>query len=460
MNKRRFIKNSLIMTFIMLISQILSAWLNVYLSNKLSAEGMGIYHLTLSVFIFFSSFCTSGIMITVTRIVSELQTLGKHSAAKLSAIVCCIFSALAGTAAGVILFVLSDTISVNFLGDARCTLSLRVLSVSLPFMAASSGIRGYFLAVRAVIRSCADQLCEAFVRIAVCYILVVPFSAKGLEYACCAAAVSLTVSECVSFILSLIIFIVGTSKTKSEKILPKNIRQKILSIILPVTASSVLRSGLGMTENALIPRGLQKRSMSISQSLSKYGIIQGMALPAISYPYILISSFSSLIIPEMSEAHAKGSRSYIKRVSKKVLISTLTFTLPLAVLFYYSADLISSLLYGQDDAGFYIKILSLTIPFAYIDHVVDAMLKGLNEQLHYFIYNIIDSVTRTMLALFLIPKYGVPAIIAIIFISNILNSTLSALRLLKVTQLDFTVKDIAKPLLAVVFTLFLCNIIF
>ena len=460
MNKRKFIKNSLIMTIIMLISQVLSALLNVYLSNKLSAEGMGIYHLTLNVFIFFASFCTTGVMITVTRIVSELHTLGKFSTAKLSAIVCCCVLALAGTAAGILLFTLAETISVKFLGDARCTVSLKVLSVSLPFMAVSSGIRGYFLALRAAVRSCADQLCEALVRIAVCYSIVVPFSARGLEYACCAAAVSLTVSEIASFIISLVLFIFGTSNTLSDKTLPRKIKHKILSIILPVTASSVLRSGLGMTENTLIPLGLQKHSMSVSQSLSTYGIIHGMALPAISYPYILISSFSSMIIPEMSEAHAKGNISYIKRVSKKVLISTLTFTLPMTVLFYFSADMVSCLLYGGKSAGVYIRILSLTIPFIYTDHVVDALLKGLNEQLHYFLYNIIDSITRTILALFLIPKYGVPAIIVIIFISSILNSTLSALRLLKVTNLEITFKDVTKPILAVVCTFLLCCMVF
>ena len=92
------------------------------------------------------------------------------------------------------------------------------------------------------------------------------------------------------------------------------------------------------------------------------------------------------------------------------------------------------LLYKRDDVGVYIKILALTVPFSYLDCVVDGMLKGLNQQIYYFVYNIIDSSIRVILTLILIPRLGVKAVIIIMFVSVILNSVLSTQRLLSITR--------------------------
>lgn len=80
-------------------------------------------------------------------------------------------------------------------------------------------------------------------------------------------------------------------------------------------------------------------------------------------------------------------------------------------------------------------MLAPVIPLMYLDSVVDGMLKGLNEQLSYLSYNIIDSVMRVGLILFLLPLMGLNGLIVVIFASEILNSTLSIARLMKVTQL-------------------------
>ena len=97
-------------------------------------------------------------------------------------------------------------------------------------------------------------------------------------------------------------------------------------------------------------------------------------------------------------------------------------------------------------------MLAPVIPLMYLDSVVDGMLKGLNEQLSYLSYNIIDSVMRVGLILFLLPLMGLNGLIVVIFASEILNSTLSIARLMKVTQLKMRFFTwILKPALAVVF---------
>ena len=64
-------------------------------------------------------------------------------------------------------------------------------------------------------------------------------------------------------------------------------------------------------------------------------------------------------------------------------------------------------------------MLAPVIPLMYLDSVVDGMLKGLNEQLSYLSYNIIDSVMRVGLILFLLPLMGLNGLIVVIFASEI-----------------------------------------
>ena len=83
--------------------------------------------------------------------------------------------------------------------------------------------------------------------------------------------------------------------------------KRLLSICLPVTASSCLRSGLSMTENILIPPGLKKtarpmRFLSRLRHDHQYGDA-GDYLPS-----AFLSSFSILLIPELSEANAANHK--------------------------------------------------------------------------------------------------------------------------------------------------------
>ena len=432
MLKKRFIKKSLMMTTTLLITQIAAIFFNIYISSKIGAEGMGIYRLVITVYAFSATFATSGITLSVTRLVTDFLTFKRCGEAKHAVAVCMAVGVGLSCAVGTLLFAFSNKIGVDFLGDARTVLSLKVLAFSLPFMAVSACFRGYFLAVRSVLKSASEQLFEQIVQIFVCISIITPFAEKGLEYACCAVAVGTTLSELASCIYSAVLYLADISKYKVKSKRFNGIFRKLTEIGLPVMGSSCLRSGLSMIENTLIPTGLQRYGYSASKALGEYGIIMGMAMPVLMFPIVFLAPISSLIIPEMSEARSSNRTAGISRMARKILTAAVLFIIPTTVIFLIFGDELGSFLYKRDDVGVYIRILALTVPFSYLDCVVDGMLKGLNQQIYYFTYNIIDSTVRVILALVLIPKIGVKAIIIIMFVSVILNSTLSIRRLLSV----------------------------
>ena len=87
----------------------------------------------------------------------------------------------------------------------------------------------------------------------------------------------------------------------------------------------------------------------------------------------------------------------------------------------------------------------------YLDSVVDGILKGLNEQTSYLIFNIIDSVIRVALTYILLPMLGIKGIIIVIIVSELLNTVMSIARLIKVTEIKIMFLDwIIFPLIFII----------
>ena len=96
-------------------------------------------------------------------------------------------------------------------------------------------------------------------------------------------------------------------------------------------------------------------------------------------------------------------------------------------------------------------MLAPVIPLVYLDGIVDSMLKGLNQQIHYLSYNIADSVISVILVTVLVPLYGIMGVIIVMYVGTLLNTGLSLLRLIKVTEIKIKVLDwIVAPLIITV----------
>lgn len=448
MKKNNFILNAVFLTLTSLINMGIGMAFRIYMSNKIGAECIGLYQLITSIYLFATTFSTSGISLTVTRLVTDYTANNQFSKAKKIVNKCLIFGIIISVITSVLLFSFSYQISFFILNDIRAVISLKILSLSLPFVAISSCFRGYFYAVRRVIKTASEQLLEQLIEIIVFIILIQSFSPLTIEFSCAAIVIGTTVAEFISCIYSYLLFLydikgLGPMSTKvSDSFF------SILSLFLPLTASASLRSGLSTIENILIPDGLKKYGSSNQKALSVYGTIVGMVLPIIYFPTLILVSFSMLLIPEMSEANAVHHKRNITYMATRVLKLTLIFSIAvMSLLMFFSFD-IGNLIYSNKECGTYLKILSPLVPLMYLDKIVDGMLKGLNEQLHYLSYNIIDSITRVILIFMLIPKIGISGLIIMTFVSTILNSTLSIARLLKVANVKIKPWDwILSPLI-------------
>lgn len=450
MKKKLFIFNAVTLTITALLTRTIGMAFRIYMSNKIGTEGMGLYQLILTVYLFTVTVSTSGICLAVTRIVTDALVKNNVSEAKHCTQKCLVISIILSSIIGIMLYTFSYDIGTYFLKDGRTILSLKVLSFSLPFMAVSACLRGYFYARRTVLKTASEQLIEQLIEILVFSVIIGVFAPKGLEYACCAISIGTTAAEILSCGYSYILYAIDKIKKEKSKTKSKGFVKNFLYIALPVTASSCLRSGLSAIENVFIPKGLRRYGSSSTQALSDYGLISGMVMPVISFPSVFLSSFSQLMIPEMSEANAEKHRNGINYMATRILHCAFIFSLLVMGIFIFFSDSLGVIIYNSKEAGFYIRVLAPIVPLAYMDSIVDGMLKGLNQQVHYLAYNIFDSVTRVILTLTLLPVWGIKGLVITMFTGTVINSGLSVIRLIKVANVKISVINwIIKPLLSV-----------
>ncbi len=431
----KLIRNGIMMSAAALLIQTAGMGFNVYMSSKIGAEGMGLFSLISSVYRFAVTFSLSGIGLAATRMAAEEFARGSGAGAMSAVKKCAAYALIFSGAAAFAMFLSAEYVSSKVLGDARCCLSIKILAISLPFLSVSSAFDGYFTAKRAVRKNALSLILEQTVRMTAAVMLLELIVPPGVEYACAAVSVGITLSEAISFFYMWISCIKSNASAFPGKPPSGGQTAHMLSIAVPIALSSYLRSGLSTLREILIPSGLKKYGGSYEQALGSYGVIQGMTMPILSFPAVFLNSFSGLLMPEMARYYQQGYRVSIRNAAGRVIRVTLLFSFGAAAVLTAFSGEIGMLLYDSAAVGRYLLILAPLVVVMYLDTAVDSMLKGINEQLANVRYNVFDSALSLVLVAVLLPKFGIGGYLAVIFISEVFNTTLSLRRLLKVTGL-------------------------
>lgn len=432
-----FVINSAIIMISALIIKIISSTFDIFLANKIGAEAIGVYSLIMSIYMFAVTIATSGVNLAATKVISE--ELEKNNSGNVPRIVkrCFLYSFLMGIFACMLLIVFTPYICKYCLMDKVTHTVIYTLAISLPFIAMTSAISGYFLAVRNVLRTSISQIAGQLMRIGIVFILVMYIFPNSINNSALALVIGGTISESISFIFLYITYI--KDKKKHNRIKGKNasLTKRILKISLPIAITSYIRSGLNTLKQIIIPIRLKLSGMSYTKAIAEYGIICGMAIPIIMFPSVFVYSYSSLLVPEFSRFSVHDDKSVMRKNIGRMFKITLYFSIAIAgILMYFGKD-IGNLLYNTQDVGWYIKIMAPLIVLIYLDNVIDNILKGLGKQVSVMCCNILDLIISVSFIYFLLPIFGSIGYIIVMYISEILNYTISVVTLFRETELKF-----------------------
>ncbi|MBE6568969.1 MAG: hypothetical protein E7658_01960 [Ruminococcaceae bacterium] len=440
--KAVYIRSALLLALVNILLRGAGVSFNAYVAGKIGAESMGLLSLTMSVYGFAVTLATSSVNLASVRLTAErcaqIEGADRESYRKtvrgvLKSV--CGYSLLFGCSAAFFLWILAGGISEHLLGDSRTFSSLRVLALSLPPIALTSALAGYFTGMRKIGKNALLAILEQGMKIlitATALVLVTPTG--SVEYMCLAVVGGSAVSEAWSLVTSFILYLTDSGIPKGDKAgAVKNTRptrfRDAAGIALPTAVGSYARQGLVTAEHLTIPWGMKQHGSSPEKAMASYGVLQGMALPVVMFPYAVIGSFTGVLIPEITAYHAKKEYRSLRRIIRRVLLYTFVFTGICFGIFFCFAGLLGEGIYHSTEAAKYIRILAFLVPFMYVDTVTDAILKGMGEQVYCMKINLVDASCSLVLVALLTPVMGLYGYILSMFFCEIVNLGCSAWKL-------------------------------
>ena len=431
--KHPVIRGALILTLAGLITRILGFFYRIYLSNLIGAENMGLYQLTGPVSGICFALCCGPIQTAVSRFCAAASAQRKQRQTAKYLFTGLLLSECAAFLCMTALYSSAPVLAKRLLGDSRCTLLLRILALSLPLSAAHAAISGYCYGKKQAAPPAVCQLLEQLVRIATLVLIANRITASGVQPGAWAASLSLLAGETASltfsaFCLSILLrkdalnfsntlFLGNTSDTcsgeqtdfsSSGSSLFSRIRA-ILRMSFPLAANRLLLGLLQSLEAVQIPARLILFGSSSEEALSIYGVLTGMALPFLFFPFALTNSVSVLLLPSVAEAQSLGDDARIRRTIELALSYSLYIGILCTGIFAVYGKAMGQLFFPDTAAGSYLSVLGWLCPFLYPASMAASILNGTGRTGVTFRQNLIALGCRICFVIFLIPHMGIRA---------------------------------------------------
>ena len=421
-----FFKNGLIILITSILMRSIGMFFNIYISNKIGSEAVGLFTLITSVYMFSVTVASSGIQFACNKLISSEHNIYNYKNILRDSLK---LSGFFGISAFFILFLLSDYICITVLNNKLPSYLIKLMAISLPFISMSASFTGYFTGLRQVAKNSFARIFEQFIKMAIIFLLLTYILPSGIEFACLSLILGEIISEISSFLYN-----VFTYYKDSKKILCRGINSyigKLIKIVSPLSITSYLKSGLSSFKQFLIPQQLALSNLSYDSAISIFGKIQGMAMPLLLFPEVITSSFSSLLITEFSYYNSFNKKKEMKFIISKIFKVSFIFVIAISGIFFFYGNDIGVLVYNDASIGKYIQLLSPLVIVMYLDSIIDNILKGLDKQTSVMLCNIADSIITIISIFILVPKFGILGYFISLYISEIFNFTVSITLLYK-----------------------------
>ncbi len=453
MRKKFLIKGAIIVFIASMITRILGFIFRIFLADNLNAQGMGIFQLIMSLYMLIVTFATAGISFSVSRMISENMNVKNKKNPKTIVRISILWAFSLGVLISILLILFREKVATLILREEKTSLSIFWLAFSIPFIAISSCIKGYFYAKRKPLLPSIAFIFEQLVKMIFVVIMFDLFKTQDLEISCAIISIGMTISEFLSCLITYFIY----TKNNNNKIKFENsnnilIFKNILKISVPIQTSSSFNAALKLVESVLIIECLKLFTNGDTKyATESYGIIKGMVLPLIMFPTSFLQSIITVLIPELSGATAKGNKIAVKKACEKSLQLTTLLGIFVSAIFVIFPFEIASIFYKNPEVAPMLKKLSLLCPIIYVQLICMGILNSIGEQISSLKYNILEGFLRIVLILIFVPKGGINAFLISMFIVSFFSLMLYSFKLFKVTYFPLCInKILIKPTISIV----------
>lgn len=396
--KQNIYRSAALVTAFSTVEKALSFFYRIVLSRIIGAEGLGIYQICLSVFAVLLTAASSGIPVTVSRLIAKGNAANDvksaHSAVTAGVVATIIFT----VPAAVIIFFGRNAFGFLF-SDERCKDIFLILLPGLILTSVYAVMRGSFWGKKQFIPYSVIELLEDAVMVVTGCILV--FGITDPVAGAQRATVAVLISYVFSFIVSLFWYFHKGGRFAN----PKSQLKPLFSASLPVTAMRTSTSVLNSAVAVLLPLLLiNAYGLSNSEAISLYGIAAGMSIPVLFIPSSLIGSISVVVAPELSENYYRKNTALVRfDVEKAVKAAIFTAALIIPVLFVLGNE-IGEVLFSNSMCGEIIQKSSFILLPMCITMMTTTVLNSMNCERKTLLY-FFAGAAAMLLSIFTLTKF-------------------------------------------------------
>lgn len=367
--KNKFVKSTIILIIGGLITKILGMAIKIVLTRTIGTEGISKYMLVLPTFNLFITLCNLGVPTAITKMVSERKKSSKKIVIPITYIIL-VYNILLI----IILFIISPILAKNLLHSSDLYYPLISIGITLPFIAVSSIIKGYFFGKERVFPCTLSNIIEQIVRLILTILIVGNMMQYGLTTAITFVVLINILSE--GFSIIVLLFFLPKEKIVKEDFHKDNkIIREILGISIPTTTARMIGSITYFFEPIILTNMLKYIGYSNDYITLEYGIINGYVYPLLLLPSFFTLAISSAILPVVSNSYSRGNITHTKKKIKEAIIFSLLIGVPATLIFVFIPDIPLKLVYNTNLGLEYIKV---TAPFFLLHYIQAPLTSSLN----------------------------------------------------------------------------------
>ncbi len=394
MEKENFYKKSFILSSSNIVTGILGFTFSLILSKELGAEALGLYGLLMPIYNLFICLMCGGILTSVSRLTAIYFDNKYFNKVNLTIKTSMIFTLIWSLIIASIVYTLSPVIAKFIIKDIRIIRAIKIICPAMIFISISNILKGYFYGTSQINIPSIIDILEKTIRIIVLIFIIKFFKFKSVEATVTAAYISICIGEFLSYVFLYAYY----KKIKNNYIsnIPiettkRSLLIDMLKIAFPLCINGLITTFLSTLTTLIIPRRLLKAGFNYSQALSVMGKFNGMALNIVLFPIIIVSSISTLLIPDLSKSISKNKINTAEKRIREVIKISFILGLATMVVCFVIPDELSYMFFKRTDLGGYIWFASLITPVFFISLTTYSILNGLGKQNKILINSLICS---------------------------------------------------------------------
>ncbi|WP_096155754.1 MULTISPECIES: oligosaccharide flippase family protein [Bacillus] len=369
---RRFYKGVILLAIAAFLGESLEFVVNMLLANYLGEVGLGLYMSILPVIFLVVVISSMELPISVSKFVAAKEEKF-HASMLYHAIKLTIVATI-----GMILIALIVLPNIPVFNQYHPFIKWAVILL-IPIVSFASIVRGYFMGLHKMGTIAISNFLRKAIQLILLTIVYKLFHFP-LDTSIFIAVCTLIVTELLVaiYLLSMFALQVRRLREKTAKsLIGRDVRKSLLEISIPTTSMRIFHSVSHAVQPFIIKIALLKAGLPEALALEQFGLLAGVALTIGFFPGFIAHSLLIVLIPTVSEAHAKKDFEKLRTILQQVMILTFVYGIPSVILFYYFAVPLTNIFFEFSLAANYLQLLWPYFLFHFFVIPMQAFLIGL-----------------------------------------------------------------------------------